>query len=382
MAMKRETEDAPKPAGGQLQRSRGPSPEEAPKRRKLCCDLGTGEYLSVLSYKAKVGKETEFDVIIQSIAHGLHHLTTGVTDVRVLHRHPPCGAPPEATFIVTFVSGEDRDMFEKGPQQDALNSLKDVIEGGAPLYTSSGHLMPDTHTFETLLEFMKKNVVGTSYLTHDIERVKNEMAKWFPRPEEYQKYIHWDVDDPKKYTRNLLYRNEHFDLVLMCWPPHSQSSIHCHDMSSCWVRIVHGEVWEVQYAIPNLDKKFLESQMKNPTGAVGRAGPLKTLGETRLSCDTRTAAYVNNTIGVHRVENRTDQPAYTVHLYAPGLQKMKLFKESGSVSLMCVAAVSNMTEHGNRTGYWGKHTSPDGVLDVELWNSERKGCTSDCSAKE
>eukprot|EP01062_Namystynia_karyoxenos_P017838 TRINITY_DN1660_c0_g2_i1.p1 TRINITY_DN1660_c0_g2~~TRINITY_DN1660_c0_g2_i1.p1 ORF type:complete len:411 (+),score=121.97 TRINITY_DN1660_c0_g2_i1:96-1235(+) len=357
---------------------RSPTFSPPRERRKICCDLGSGEYISVLSYKALPGKEECFDLVVQSIAHGLHHMTTGVSDVRVVHRHPP-DSPPEATFIITFVSGDDRDLFEQGPQQDAAAAIGDVCEGGKPTFYATGHLMPDSHTFETLLDALKKVVVGKTYEEHDIPRTKQQMSKWFPRIAEYERFIHWDLDDPTKYTRNLLFKNENFELILMCWPPHSQSSIHCHDQSSCWVRIVEGEVWEVQYEIPQLDRKFIEAQMENPTGAIGRCGRLKELGDTRLSPGGRTCAYVNNTIGVHRVENRSDQPAYTLHCYAPGLRKMKLFRESGAVTIATVGAVQNTTEMGARTGLWGKHTSPDGVLDIEMWNKDRKGCRSEMS---
>ena len=40
--------------------------------------------------------------------------------------------------------------------------------------------------------------------------------------------------------------------------------------SSCWVALVEGEVHEVQYTMPVMDKQFIEKEMKNPTGAVGR----------------------------------------------------------------------------------------------------------------
>ena len=59
-------------------------------------------------------------------------------------------------------------------------------------------------------------------------QVRNQISHWFPRPEEYSKYIHWD-EDKSKYTRNLIYGNEYMDVLLMCWPPGSKSAIHSHD---------------------------------------------------------------------------------------------------------------------------------------------------------
>ena len=52
---------------------------------------------------------------------------------------------------------------------------------------------------------------------------------------EYERYIHWDEANPRKYTRNLIFKNEYMDVLLMCWPPHCKSAIHDHEESSCFV---------------------------------------------------------------------------------------------------------------------------------------------------
>ena len=139
------------------------------------------------------------------------------------------------------------------------------------------------------------------------------------------------------------------------------------------VVLVEGSVVEVQYNSPKFDKKFIAEEMKNPTGAVGRCTKLRVLNEAVLSEDALTTSYANDDIGVHRIENRTDKPAYTVHVYAPGLRKMKIFKESGEVSVFTVGSIPYMSEHGNRTGRWGSDTNPDGILDVTAWNTAQAG---------
>ena len=42
----------------------------------------------------------------------------------------------------------------------------------------------------------------------------------------------------------------------------------------------------------------------------------------------------------------SDKPAYTLHVYAPGLKKMKIFRESGEVSVFTVGSVPYMSEGG------------------------------------
>ena len=96
--------------------------------------------------------------------------------------------------------------------------------------------MPAAHSLNSLLAYLKKNVVGTNHTEHNVLEVKRELGKWYPRPQEYEKYIIWNENDPSKYTRNLVFKNENMEVLLMCWPGKSQSTIHDHDKSSCWVR--------------------------------------------------------------------------------------------------------------------------------------------------
>ena len=125
---------------------------------------------------------------------------------------------------------------------------------------------------------------------------------------------------------------------------------------------------EVQYAMPEFDKKIIAQQMKNPTGAIGRCGKLRVTGESMITPGVNIG-YVNNDMGIHRVENRSNEPAMTLHVYAPGLRKMKIFKPSGEVSIYTAAAAQLTSEYGELTGLWGKDTDPDGILDVKSWNS-------------
>lgn len=78
----------------------------------------------------------------------------------------------------------------------------------------------------------------------------------------------------------------------MCWPPHTESSIHDHEESSCFVAVVEGSACEVQYRMPVVDRQFLATEMKNPTGAVGRCGRLTKIAETALG--RGVVQYANN----------------------------------------------------------------------------------------
>lgn len=333
------------------------------KSRKIrhICDLGTREVVEIISFVSKPDKVEEFELSIQGIGHCLHKMKNGISDVRVAH--PKVG---EVNFVITFLTRADADKFsaESGPACCMFSKLCPLVVDSKPRFRSAGTLMPCLHTLCSLLEHLKRNLRGKRHSEHDVPALKKELGKWFPRKCEYEKYIHWDEANPHKYTRNVIFSNEFMDVLLMCWPAKQKSSIHDHDDSSCFAMVVEGDLEEVQYAMPPHDKNFIESEMKNPTGAVGRCGELREIGRTKMR--QGQVQYANNELALHRIENNTDTPAFSLHVYAPGLLKMRIYKESGHVT---VATVPTMSQRGARTGEWRKDTHPDGVIDVAAWNA-------------
>mmetsp|Transcript_19689 Transcript_19689/g.66186 ORF Transcript_19689/g.66186 Transcript_19689/m.66186 type:complete len:429 (-) Transcript_19689:318-1604(-) len=338
-----------------------------PATQRKLCSLGTGEVVHILSFEAKDEDHVEpFERVVQRIAFELHDMEAGVSDVRVCH--PRCG---EAAFVVTVVSSFESAKFEEHIAPRITAALSPFVTQGRAAFNRKGTLMPQAHSLSSLLGFLQANVGGRHHSDHDVAAVRHELAKWFPRREEYERFVHWDPHHPTKYTRNIVFRNEHMECLLMCWPPGARSSIHCHDESSCFVAAVEGEVVEVQYQLPKMDKQFFKREATNPTGAIGRCGPLRathvsTIGKEGGPSET----YANNELGIHSIENRTSEPAITMHVYAPPLQKMKVFRQapSGDYSIATVATVKYMSDRGEKTGDWGRCTDPDGVIDVKAWN--------------
>jgi cysteine dioxygenase len=311
----------------------------------------------VLSYKARADKVDEFEVIVQGLARCVYAMEASVTDVRVCH--PCCG---HIVFIITFIARDALIHFEQGPQAEFERSLNGIVcEAEAP-FKATGTLMPAAHTLTSLLEYLKIHVKGSNHCAHNIRLVSKEIEKWFPRYSEYQSYIRINENDESQYTRNVVYCNEHFDCILMCWPPGAVSTIHDHDESSCWVTVVEGAVHEVQYQLPRFDRKFTEAETRDPATAVGHCGKLKVVSEARLDISGGvTSTYANNDIGIHRVENRSDKLACTLHIYAPPLRKMRVFDESGNVRVH----VATSSVCGNT----GSCIPCEGIFDFEAWNA-------------
>jgi cysteine dioxygenase len=57
------------------------------------------------------------------------------------------------------------------------------------------------------------------------------------RPDTLQRYLHFA---PGRYTRNLIYRDDLFELIALCWDAGSTSAIHNHSNQLCWLAVHRG----------------------------------------------------------------------------------------------------------------------------------------------
>ena len=112
-----------------------------------------------------------------------------------------------------------------------------------------------------------------------------------------------------------------------------------------------------------MDRKFTEAELRDPATATGHCGPLKQISVAQLDTAGCVHTYANNDIGLHRIENRTERPAVTLHVYAPPLRKMRVYQEDGRVRVIlaspssaCAGVVECCTQ------------SRLGMFDVGAWN--------------
>ena len=77
----------------------------------------------------------------------------------------------------------------------------------------------------------------------NIEEVEAVLASYKSRPSDWKKYAKFDK---YKYTRNLVHKgNGKFNLMLLCWAPGNQSTIHDHANAHCFVKVLDGNLKEV-----------------------------------------------------------------------------------------------------------------------------------------
>ena len=110
------------------------------------------------------------------------------------------------------------------------------------------------------------------------------------------------------YARNLVCRTPSFELLVLCWRPGHESTIHDHAGSLNAIRVYRGE----------LASRVFVPAAGRPAGA----GPVELLAEERVRPGGRTGV---NRCGIHQLANTTDEDLVTVHVYAPPLLELTVY---------------------------------------------------------
>ncbi|MGV6828632.1 MAG: cysteine dioxygenase [Flavobacteriales bacterium] len=122
--------------------------------------------------------------------------------------------------------------------------------------------------------------------------------------EDFLKFATWDN---KKYTRNCLFRNENFELLLLCWEPSQKTPIHNHNKQECWVYLVQGNMIEKRCVL-NKNKQLEE--------------------DTQVEMNVEGSYYINDEIGFHSLQNNSEiKRSMSLHLYAKPIEKCLFYDE-------------------------------------------------------
>ncbi len=97
----------------------------------------------------------------------------------------------------------------------------------------------------------------------------------------------------ERYTRNLVYRDDIFDILILCWNKEQESAIHDHPENGCIVKILEGSLIEKVYDKSGtkliLTKKLVKGDISYQRGAEG----------------------------LHNIVNEGNKCAVTIHVYSP-----------------------------------------------------------------
>ena len=65
------------------------------------------------------------------------------------------------------------------------------------------------------------------------------------------KYFFWD---PNCYTRNLIYKDDRFEMMAICWESGQVSRVHNHAEQKCWMTVPVGKLKGQNFAVQEMDE--------------------------------------------------------------------------------------------------------------------------------
>lgn len=179
-------------------------------------------------------------------------------------------------------------------------------------------------------------LVNVDYVNKLMDNYKSNAKDW----RKYSKY------DPHKYTRNLIDEgNGKFNVMLLCWAESQGSSIHDHSDSHCFMKCLDGELVETKFDWPSSRKQSTvdsennnsseEEELQHDSDSEHYAAHEMT-EKQRTLLKKNDVCYINDSIGLHRVENPShSKPAVTLHVYVPGYKKCRGFDQNTGLSRQC-----------------------------------------------
>lgn len=121
---------------------------------------------------------------------------------------------------------------------------------------------------------------------------------------DFSLYESWSNE---RYTRNCLFRDENFELILICWQKGQGTAVHGHDGEDCWVYLLDGEIDEVYFKINDSDD-------------------LQEVGSHKVIPNQLT--FMNDKVGFHKLENCCEGKSMSLHLYAKPIENCVAYDDN------------------------------------------------------
>ena len=114
------------------------------------------------------------------------------------------------------------------------------------------------------------------------------------------KYFHWS---PNFYTRNLIYKDDRFEMMAICWDKGQVSRVHNHWDQKCWMTVPVGKLRGQNFAVEAIDEK---------------AGYCRLKETDDFSLSDCLAAKVELEQPIHQILNlpEFDERAVSIHIYS------------------------------------------------------------------
>jgi len=167
-----------------------------------------------------------------------------------------------------------------------------------PLHTSIGDFIAGLKELER------------DYITKP--RIAEYMAAMPLRAETLKNYVWWR---DSFYTRNLIYRDELFEVMTICWSPGQKTAIHTHNGQLGWMTVAQGEV--VTHEYKHISCNASENQNVVHIDCLGGATELHLDKIGTVSCAEGTGMVtVDKLQTIHQIENAGTTGCVSLHVYS------------------------------------------------------------------
>ena len=127
-------------------------------------------------------------------------------------------------------------------------------------------------------------------------------------------YVHYDE---RIYTRNLIYRDDLFEVMTICWAPGQKTAVHTHNGQLCWMIPQRGNLGVVDYKWLGCD----HPEKQNVIGIDCLAGSEHTKIEVVReveACAGGPVLTADKLQTIHRLYNlsETTERAVSIHIYS------------------------------------------------------------------
>jgi len=150
-----------------------------------------------------------------------------------------------------------------------------------------------------------------------LETVQNYVLQHAVRPETLDKYCYFSKG---AYTRNLIFKNEVFECMTVCWEIGQHSRVHNHRDQNCWMSVPIGRLRVQNYRVEHRDTV---------------QGTCEIMPTDIYQMDAAHPAYVNPMEPVHEVINAPEfnERAVSIHVYSKPFDSCEVYlRDRGTYS--------------------------------------------------
>jgi cysteine dioxygenase len=150
--------------------------------------------------------------------------------------------------------------------------------------------------------------------------------------------------DDKFYTRNLIYRDDMFEVMTICWQPGQKTAVHTHNGQLCWMITQRGNLAVVDYKWLGCDHPEYQNVVGIDCVAGSEHTKLEVIREVEASAGGPVVT-ADKLQTIHRLYNLSadTERAISIHVYSRPIDS-------------CVAFdMENQRCYRRRLGYFSKH---------------------------